>query len=84
MNRRAGWIWSDTRVLRELMRDTIRAWRRPRTAADAFGAVTEAFGRVGERRLWRALRWLIQRGEVIAIGRRHTGSTYAWGQRCAR
>lgn len=74
--RRAGWIWSDTRCLRAMLRDTIRRWREPRTAAEAFAAVVADFGSVCERRLWRALRWLVQRGEVAAIGTRHSGSRY--------
>ena len=49
---------------------------RPQRAAQIFAATRVMHGDVGERRIWRALRRLVDTGRVARHGMRCTGATY--------
>lgn len=62
-------------TLREVMLDHVP--RRGATAREIFADTLHDYGTCHERRLWRALRVLVQSGRVRRIGAPCTGATYA-------
>lgn len=61
------WSLGDTRTVRELIAEV--AGRIPVPPRVLFDRVRDEFGDdVGERRLWRALRWNVARGALIQVG----------------
>jgi hypothetical protein len=61
---------TETWALRDALRDALSS-RVPRTGPELFRIVTDDWGHFDERRLWRGLGWLLQRGIAVQIGRRH-------------
>lgn len=55
----------ETWAIRDALRDALSS-RTPRTAPQLFQSVLDDIGSIDERRLWRQLAWLTQRG--IAVG----------------
>lgn len=62
-------------VLYDVMLDHVPS-RVAMPAAEIFAAMRDDYGSVGERRLWRALRRLVDTGQVARHGMRCTGATY--------
>src|SRR5690349_14312904 len=78
--------YPETWGLRDTMRAAIGALRRgrvsdcyPQTAAEIFEALESDWGRVGHRRLWRTLWWLLARGYVIRLGTPRLDAVYVLG-----
>ncbi len=70
-------VESETRALRESLLSYVT--KRPRSAVRLFQLLTDEWGSVGERRLWRCLRWLIDQGAVVVCGRMRSSATYTLG-----
>jgi len=62
-------------TLREIMLRHIGS--QPQRALQIFEAVRVVWGPCLDRRLWRALRWLVDTGKVRRHGQRCAGATYA-------
>jgi hypothetical protein len=67
-------LYPDRRTPYRAETDAVRAsvlqqiGRRPRRAAEIFVAVRDDYGSVGERRLWRAIEWLVANGKAARVG----------------
>lgn len=61
-------------MIREMLLDLIGD--RPRLAATLFEQLRDQLGSVQERRLWRALDWLIRAGHVCVLGRKKQQAQY--------
>lgn len=63
------------------LRDDMRALltRRPQTGSAVFAQLRDNWGRLGERRMWRTIRWLVDRGFAIGLGQRGFGMGYVAG-----
>jgi len=57
-----------TPILRQVLLEQVG--HRERTAAQIFAAFGAEWGTCCERRLWRALAWLIEQGKVLRLGTR--------------
>lgn len=57
-------------VLRDYLRDALSN-RLPRTAPVLFSMVAREYGDVDQRRMWRYLSWLMQRGIAVRLAPRH-------------
>ena len=71
MTRRSMETWG----IRDAIRDSLST-RTPRTGPDLFDLVTDEWGHVDERRLWRALGWLVHRGIAVRVNRPRVTSAY--------
>ncbi len=56
--------WEDTTCLREIMLSHVST-RQPKHPHEIFEAVVNDYGSCGERRLWRALAWLLEQRQVV-------------------
>jgi len=52
----------------------------PRLATEAFAELRSAWGQLSERRLWRALRALVDGGLLARVGRKHAHARYVRAQ----
>lgn len=65
---------AETWYLRDAIRDAL--WTRtPQTGPQLFERVTSEYGHVDERRMWRHLAWLIERGIAVRVARWRVTST---------
>lgn len=58
--------YSETHAIREAL--VAATGRYPRSAMTLFAAVTDEWGPIGERRLWRAIKWLVDAGRLRVVG----------------
>ena len=65
-------------AIRDALRDA--TGRHPRPASALFDRVREDWGPIDERRMWRLLGELLERGEVVRVGRRHASEGYVRGR----
>lgn len=68
------WSHSDTVLIREVLLGKVK--RYPRSALELFQDVLDDFGSCHERRLWRALRWLLERGRIARVGPKYNPEGY--------
>lgn len=61
---------AETWALRDALRDALSP-RVPKTAPQLFSLVERDWGHVDERRLWRYLNWLMQRGIAVRLAPRY-------------
>lgn len=71
---RTTWSSRETPLIREILLDHVS--QRPRLATRLFEELRADFGAIHERRMWRALDWLIRAGLVRVVGRLHQQARY--------
>lgn len=65
---------SETWAIRDALRDALSS-RTPKSAPQLFRVVLDDIGSIDERRLWRQLAWLTQRGIAVRLAPNHNNHT---------
>jgi hypothetical protein len=69
--------FAETHALRRSMLNYVTS--HPRSAGRIFTLLRAEWGEVGERRLWRVLRWLLAQGAIVRVGCRYHSDGYVRG-----
>lgn len=75
---RAIWTWRETRAVRGAL---LRILRQPLTAPQIMERI-QAVADIGERRLYRQLRWHLDAGNITRTGTFRHGATYLSTRTC--